>query len=438
MTEGPTRFKSRFSLLSLLPARHPPLQPDAPPVPALPAKQRLPPTQQVQARHPTVISLDSDLHSPVHSVCPSSLYSPPILPPAPAFSSPSRAGSSRSPLSTAGSYGSKTFKSSHRPPPLDLRRTKEVYPGVPGVVPTAGLVASPGTEVQPFQIPARDQKRAKLAKAGEAESHGQQTEYKPKRRLFAIADDADQFDLAEVEPGHRYASWLGGTRVSIKPGQTLPVVGHAEPVIRGIDPHARTSSRAVTADRKDQSRYLATPVHESVLHDVLLTPTYLRRSPSIPLTASPLSPRGDWPTRSGRRKTLLDALKRGSRLMSKRNDGMGSDRSGRGIREGEVAGADRFRMATRHVRLADDDDSRGYSTHTPKVHAGYPGTDLYARKSPATREWGVGLPWSSAQDGEKKGDAARLWRKRKEEEEKRKKRRMWKVSVSRAEYGPRS
>jgi len=300
---------------------------------------------------------------------------------------------------------------------------------VPGVVPTAGPIASPGTEVASFQTQVRSMKhRAEMSKEVKPESEKQMEKEKPKRRKFTVAEDDDPFDVAEVEPGHRYASWLGGTRVSIKPGQMLPRVDDHEPVIRGIDPPTRTSSRAAAPDRKDNNQYLATPVHDSVLHDVLLTPTYLRRSPSAPLTPSPRSPQGDWPSRSRRRKTLLEAVKRGSRMFNKRDDSFGPDRSVREMREREAREMDRFRMAARHVRIADEDDSRGYSTHTPKVHAEYPGTDLYARKSPGKREWGVGVPWCGGKGPGKRDDDARMWRKKEEEDEKRRKRRMWKVS----------
>lgn len=382
-----TRFKSRFSITSLLPARHT-IRRIPPP---------LPPTQSVSARQPTIISLTETEVSPIDSEHPLSAYSPPILPPNLPYSSPalhSRSSASlHSPRSTSSSK-----KTPHRPPPLDLTRTKQVYPGVAGVVPTAGTIA-PKMRRKETLPPRKESKQAKKA---------------------VVLDDP--FDIAEVEPGHKYTSWRGG-RVSIKPGQIIPqglLPPKDSPTLRGVDP--RSSNLNMVS--------LNSPgVYDSVLHDVVLTPTYLRRSPCLPPTPSPCSSAGEgWPNRRpSRQKTLLNAIKRGSRMLQRDN---AHERSVNHLKDREAAQITKFRMATRPVRIAETEPT-AYSTHSPMLH---PGPFAYSRRSPASREWNIGVTLA---DREKKhrGDDGKLWARRKEEEEeeqqqKKRKHKVWKVSLN--------
>ena len=87
----------------------------------------------------------------------------------------------------------------------------------------------------------------------------------------------DPFEVAEVEPGHRYTEWKGG-KVDIRPGQVVP---------RGLV--------GVPTARQTPDQY------ESVLHDVLLTPTYLHPSP-LPMPTPTPSPSPSHP----KRRTMID------------------------------------------------------------------------------------------------------------------------------------
>ena len=82
----------------------------------------------------------------------------------------------------------------------------------------------------------------------------------------------DPFEVAEVEPGHRYTSWKGG-QVDIKPGQVIP---------RGLIPKVGS-----TPTNRGTVHTPATENYESVLHNVLLTPTYFGVSPLPVPTPSP-------------------------------------------------------------------------------------------------------------------------------------------------------
>lgn len=357
--DRPTRFKSRFSILSLLPARHPPLQPNPPP---LPTKQSLPPTRSVRSRQPTIVSVNESSVSPVQSEYPLSAYtySPPILPPSAPFThtasrSSSPLSTARSPASTSRSFETKgSARSGRRPPPLDLRRTKQAYPGVTGVIPTAGTLAP--QEIQKEEEEDAIFRPSERQTRREREQKRKAIEKREKEEKRAMDDP---FAIAEVEPGHRYTSWRGG-RVSIKPGQIIPE-GAVEgtPTIRGIDPDDLAMSRnAVTLERLEQSKptksqHLETPnMYDSVLHDVLLTPTYLRHSPAIPPTPSPHSSRGEvWhDIKSRQRKTIVDALKRGSRMLRWNEH----ERSLRNLKDREAQEMSRFRQAVRPVRFVDE------------------------------------------------------------------------------------
>ncbi|KAK4689563.1 hypothetical protein P7C73_g533, partial [Tremellales sp. Uapishka_1] len=104
-SKGTTRFKSRFSIFSLLPSRHPPLAVSHP----------MPPTKPVP-RHATVVS--KPVISPVESQYPEP--STPLPPPPPPNASPAR-----------------------RPPPLDLGKTKAAFPSF------AAIVTQPSAKSKP-------------------------------------------------------------------------------------------------------------------------------------------------------------------------------------------------------------------------------------------------------------------------------------------------
>lgn len=430
-------FKSRFSILSLLPARHPPLDPNPPSLPSLSSRDHvLPPTRTVASRHPTVVSLNDYDVSPVQSEYPIDVYSPPILPPVvpvPAvrrsrkrdsdviespFSIWNQSSSSVSSGPDKVESSSRSKRSPHRrPPPLDLRRTKEVYPGVVGVIPTAGtLIPSPVSSSPKTALALRK----KAAKGNKVQ----------KQERVRIQDD-DPFDVVELESAHQYPSWRGG-RVSITPGQVIPdgMLGDTS-TIRGVDPSTialppRSKSRTTRADRSHLS-----PEVDSVLHDVVLTPTYLglSRSPAVPATPSPVSPTdarwssmsgGSRPYKPSRHKTLLETIKRGSRMLMEPK----TERSLRGLREQEAQEMARFRLATRPARIAEE--STGFSSHSPNLH---PNAHAYPRQSPGAREWNIGLGVSvGTVDGKKnKGDDGKMWKAAKDKEEKLQRQRMWKV-----------
>ena len=289
------------------------------------------------------------------------------------------------------------------------------------MIPTAGPIAAESLEEQDaiVMVPKRKTSREK-----EKERKANEKKEKKDRKVVD-----DPFDVAEVEPGHRYASWRGG-RVSIKPGQIIPSTKIGDtPTLRGVDIDglpSRASSRNAAMDRLEGSgstkgQHLKAPdIYDSVLHDVLLTPTYLRRSPAIPPTPSPSSSHGEgWHDDTpSKRLTLVDALRRGSRMLRWN----GHDRSVRDGKDREVQELAKFRQAVRPVRFADD-PVVGYSSSPRWTQLG----SAHARRSPATREWGVGVSWG---DGKRSEENEKAWREKKQKEKQNKRRRMWKVSVT--------
>ncbi|ORY31636.1 hypothetical protein BCR39DRAFT_87556 [Naematelia encephala] len=252
-------FKTRFSILSLLPSRHPPL------TISYPRPLDIPPSQPV-SRYPTIIS---DV-SPVHSEYPvtDSISSPRILD---EWNVPSSSqGSSATP-----SPNKRPKRDENRPPPLDLSHTKAVFPGPKNVV------AMQSTEIPNQIVPEAQQNPAppvlpvRPLRPARPATPAPPAKSKAKPRI--ILDDP--FEFAVVEPGHKYTSWKGG-KVDIKPGQVIPhgTFHTGTPTIRGIP-------------------------DESVLHNILLTPTYLDPSP----TFLPSSPSAS-PSSSGRhhRRTMID------------------------------------------------------------------------------------------------------------------------------------
>lgn len=490
--EGPSRWKSRFSTISIpslssfLPTRHPPLDLHdthshshshyhAHPVPAIP-KQYLP-------RKPTV-----SITSPVQSEYPSpsntatfDLKSPPILPPLPIPTFPPRivspksaysgqgAGSARPGTACTSSPTARKRGSPRRPPPLDLGRTKALYPAekatneLSPVLP-AGRKDSlhPHPALENFAPGKRNKaKKAESEQTDNGDGDVKEEKKKKKRRFPQIEDDP--FDVAVIDVGHKYTSWKSG-KVDIKPGQVIP--RGALPILH---PHAKPNSRSTTRNHDGSSTESlrhgvglggdGNENYDSVLHNALLTPTYLDPSPIPPGTPSPNDR-----DRGVKCKTLMDragdalslAGKRGSKWMPKGILKHQEDRSAnvaiQKLREREQAQMDRFRQGSRHVPLVSPRtpaggrrDGGGY----PPVSRSYsvmasPGREgvAYARRSPG---W-LGRAEETV-EGETRGTSkqpwifhdrgvthkeGKSWRERKKDEEKAKrKQKIWKVSRGR-------
>ncbi|WVQ74334.1 hypothetical protein IAR50_003933 [Cryptococcus sp. DSM 104548] len=367
-------FKSRFSIASLLPARHPPLIIRPP---------RMPPTLP-GPRHETVVS---DTISPVHSEYPDLALSTPL---------PTKKKSyDGSPLRWVEEKDrvlqeNRKRKRAPPPPPLDLNRTHQMYP--PSHV---DVVIDPGTP------PPQPQPKAK------------------ERTMIE-----DPFEVAEVEAGHRYPSWKAG-KVDIRPGQIIP---------RGMIPSLSDSDQSSRKSEHPRITTLATPDnYDSVLHNVLLTPTYL---PSPSIQPTPTSPWSYMDERKSRRQTLLESISIAGRRASRwvpgksilrNHHGAGGysdvDRSLMAMREREVREMDRFRKGG--VRL--DAPNSAYSTGSSPAREM---SNVYSRKSPGwlgAREAAVGF----AGDGKRTlhhGDKSRRASKT-EDDKKKRNRRMWQIGV---------
>lgn len=270
-----------------------------------------------------------------------------------------------------------------RPPPLDLSKTREAFPG------SRGVKAIPAGTTESMRVGDEKQQIA-----SDTESANPQPPFRPialpkKEKTKTIVDDP--FDVVEVEPGHRYASWRGG-KVDIRPGQIIP----SGVLAMGVRSDTPSQSRETLASEINGE------VYESVLHNILLTPTYL------PSPSTAVSSTSD-PSRS-KRKTLL-----GNVVNMARRSGIvpksilrpfHPDPSLASMRTREAREMDKFKS---DVRLAPT--SAGWatgSTLTPVRE----GSRVFARKSPAAREWSMGMGADSDMKGE-----GRSWRERKRQEE---------------------
>ncbi|WVQ94900.1 hypothetical protein IAU59_001986 [Kwoniella sp. CBS 9459] len=487
MAHDPTSrqsWKSRFSILSLLPARHPPLHITHP----------MPPRHDVPGRHQTVVS--SSEFSPMHSEYPDPSTPIPMIKKRPygdEFSTPIRSskdGQGRREARREDHHGHRSGKDKgdrngkakgspkSRPPPLDLERTKMMYPPNHNDV-----VIDPGTAMTAPTLLAMDagdthdpndarthydenqtqtQKKRNdvddipavppLPKQLEAKK---KTEKEKKTKIKPAKVVDDPFDVAEVEVGHRYPSWQGG-KVDLKPGQVLP---------REMIPSLVSRSSASTSSpRRKSSKNVAnsnvdTPDnYESVLHNVLLTPTYFGASPLSPLTPAPTSSQGETSTSryAPRRQTLLDKATGGivdvarqarnsrwipGKSILKPSAALDADQSLRAMREREEQEMARFRRTVRPVRLAVPDhseDKHGWSSISSSSSPvrEMSGVGVHTRRSPGwvgRGEYNVGFSGAGGCEGQRakmpsKGD--RGWRATKEEEEKLKRRqKIWKYSI---------
>ncbi|OCF34250.1 hypothetical protein I316_04203 [Kwoniella heveanensis BCC8398] len=455
-------WKSRFSILSFLPARHPPLHVTHP----------MPPRHDVPGRHQTVVS-SSDF-SPVPSEYPDPSTPLPMISKKRPYgdeSSPTPSSASKRGLQGKSRREGKGSPKS-RPPPLNLERTKMMYPPNHNDV-----VIDPGTAVTPLVdsiVPANsdtqppkkrndvDDGPAVPAMPKQLEDQKKKKEKEKKVKPVKVVDDP--FDVAEVEAGHRYPSWKGG-KVDLRPGQVLP---------REMIPSLVSRSSASTSSPKRRiSKYTVSDVdthadnYESVLHNVLLTPTYFGASPLPPLTSTPTptSFQGESLTAryASRRRTLLDKATDGiadvarqarnsrwipGKSILKPSAALDADQSLRAMREREAQEMARFRRTVRPVRLAVPDDERmsgppdnkhgwsSISSSSSPVRE-MSGIGVHARRSPGwvgRGEYNVGF---GGVGGGYEGQRARMpsggdkgWRATKEEEERLKRRqKIWKYSI---------
>lgn len=509
-TDAPTRFKSRFSLLSLLPSRHPPLivghpdssasaAPSVPDLPAVPSRYRLPPTQRGPEQRPALqtpgrarASLRAqgaeagageaeaeETSSCLSASTPSSistsddgrrgggrryggkarmeelegeeLMSPPILGPLKAMS----------PFAAALQGGQQQDESpsqkkeKKRPAPIDIERVRKVYPPSNGSKPRRGLTLIPVDTKAPGLEKALPEVQAETVKLDKPTKKGR----KPPPKPIKVVDDP--FDFAIVDVGHKYTSWQGG-KVDIRPGEIIPphLLEHARTRPAGQAIRGETAYGAET-----EIRVLEVP-GESVLHDVLLTPTYLAPSPHAPTTASPSpSPL----SRASRRRTLLDkaaftlasAARRSglvplplSRGILKHVAGREEDRemawSLRRIRSKEELEMERFRAAVAGTRPGQgaarkkptflDEVAWGEATGvSPSPESDRSGMAARSPSGPGRGGEGQarGGGWGRVVSG-RRAEEEKGWKVSKEEEEKAKKRkRMMRVSQTGCEPGKR-
>ena len=493
--DSPSRFKSRFSLLSLLPPRHPPLKPapSVPPVPTLPRLSQLPPrpldaihslsihslnsnsnsssshllpsNRHVDApKRPILVSRNSAL-STAHSEYPDSASpqkeSPPLLPPISTYPvpprRPQRPGDSvrRRPVQKLDSEEDEQpviiegpVKASpsppRRPPPLDLAKTREAYPGVKGVmacVPTPEPAAAAST------------KRTESRRGGwfgvtspqksQIAANPVATPEKPKKAEKTTAKPGDDpFEVCEIEPGHKYASWKQA-RVSIRPGQIVPQGTFAEltPTIRGLhtDKNGNVAGGSSSFHLQPPPRGHRQPIgseenYDSVLHNVLLSPAYLDPSPNTEYAPSS--------SREERRRTLLNRVGdvvrdtgkwAGKSILKNRNEDT-AGQAVRDMREREMRELARFRHATRPYPLRSNDELVLPPVRQVIYISGSSGRDYehHHHSSPGSSERHVGLKYERRyknQDREDSDGKGSMWccfkRKKKEESMKKK---MYKVS----------
>jgi hypothetical protein len=315
--------------------------------------------------------------------------------------------------------------------------------------------------------------KAKKEDSGPTGNGDEKEREKKKKRRFPRIED-DPFDVAVIDVGHKYTSWKS-VKVDIKPGQIIP-----RGALPTLHPNTHTNTRSTTRNHDGSSTESlrhgvgvglggdATEPYDSVLHTVLLTPTYLEPSPIPPGTPSPSDRDRD---RGVKRKTLIDragealsfaaiAGKRGSKWMPKGILKHQEDRSAsvaiQKLREREQAQMDRFRQGSRHVPLVSPrtpaavaDRREGRGEGYPPLSRSYsvmasPGREgvAYARRSPG---W-LGRA-EQAVDGEARGTSKQPWifhdrgvtqkeekslRERKRDEDNAKtKQKIWKVSRGR-------
>ena len=296
-------FKSRFSLLSLLPARHPPII-ISHPVPALP-------TQTVHHARPVLRSSDRIESS----------YGLTDDPFEQNYKSSTSAGGGKK-RERDRSYSlngeklatPKILNPRRRPPPLNLARTKAAFPTVKGVTlvredsPRSSIARTPPAKTIPKRnesLPvvrgAGDLMKA-ASKAGRMFKSSSPKMEKKERPRPKLAPH-ESYDFVTLEAEHRYPSWKGG-KVDIRPGEHIPA-DLVPTLARSKSKSANHLAPRPILTRQASSTY--SPVedqYESVLHNVLLTPTYFAPSTAHRSTTDLLSSRND-----PKRRTLMDRAK---------------------------------------------------------------------------------------------------------------------------------
>ncbi|WRT70035.1 uncharacterized protein IL334_007028 [Kwoniella shivajii] len=432
-------FKSRFSILSLLPSRHPPLHINHYPMPR----------KYEVSRHPTTIISASGI-SPVHSEYPDpSTPLPPLPLPPRHYDNFQEEGKSNG--------KGRQSPNNKRPPPLNLEKTRMMYPpNHTDVIVDPGTGRSDGDyrdndrrEIPPLpsqeNVPSIHPKYMSKPKVVERSSTSQVKSIKK-----TTIDDP--FEIAEVESGHRYPSWKGG-KVDIRPGQVIPrdlipsfvSQNHNSANIPASVPSTRRKTTAEDEDSNDDDYY------ESVLHNVLLTPTYFGHSP-LSIRTPTISPGGCSASKFNKRRTLLDkatdtvyGAARGARnsrwlpgkSILRPSAALEADQSLRAMKEREEQEMERFRRNVRPVRLnvPDHDEVKGNMNSTWSISSSSSpireSNNVYSRRSPGwigAREHSVGSGYEGQKSKSQSSDNG--WRQSRAEEEKSKrKQKIWKYSI---------
>lgn len=461
-------FKSRFSLLSLLPARHPPLV-ISHPAPAIP-------THHVHRAQPV-------LHSSDRVESSYGLTDDPF---------DYRVKKDRKGRRDAFNPTSpdSPARPKHRPPPLDLTRTRAAFPTVKGV----SLVRDDPDPASPTPYPSSQAKArtgdplpkrneslpvvrgpTDLKKTASKAGRMFKTSEKPKGDLSKPVRPRqlahDSYDFVTLEPEHRYPSWKGG-KVDIRPGEHIP------PDLVQLNRDQRggrtkSSLREQPDGSKKDHGSLASPEpeqYDSVLHNVLLTPTYLAPSTASKSTTDLMGGK-----EKGQRQTLLGRASQWGKDVLSAVPAVGGSlaqyggRSARGNRERDEQELSEVKPS--HSRRLEEDkatprtkreraisSASSLSTPSPAIR-GVAGTPY--RRSPAwssmreseeavgfdrerkgekesTGGGGVGgkrplvgfnVSWQAG-DGKRSVSVSEAWRQKKEKEQAiKRKRLMWRVSI---------
>ena len=307
-------FKSRFSLLSLLPARHPPIV-ISHPAPVLP-------TRAVHHARPVLRSSDrvESSYGLTDDPFDQDYKSPSFIP---VTGTGKKKERDRSYSLNGGKLATpKILNPRRRPPPLNLARTKAAFPTVKGVTlvredsprssvsrtPPAKATIAKRNESLPVVRGPGDLIKA-ASKAGRmfrSTAPEKEKKERPKPKLTPH----ESYDFVTLEAEHQYPSWKGG-KVDIRPGEHIPT-----DLVPSL---ARSKSRSANhlapskpiLSRQASSTYSTTEdQYESVLHNVLLTPTYFAPSTAHRSTTDLLGSRNDT-----KRRTLMDRAKDALRTM---------------------------------------------------------------------------------------------------------------------------
>ena len=455
-------FKSRFSLLSLLPARHPPII-ISHPAPALP-------TQTVHHARPVLRSSDRIESSygltddPFDQDYKSSIS---------AVGGEKKRERDRSYSRNGGKLATpKVLNPRRRPPPLNLSRTKAAFPNVKGVTlvredsPLSSIARTPPVKT----IPKRNESLPVVRGTGDlvkaASKAGRMFKSSPpdnekKERPRPKLAPHESYDFVTLEPEHRYPSWKGG-KVDIRPGEHIPadLVPTLARSKSKSDNHL--APRPILARQASSTYSQVEDQYESVLHNVLLTPTYFAPSTAHRSTTDLLGSRNEtkrrtlmdrakdalrsMPTVSGRQRqpeekemTRFPALKVDrSNTITRPNPNSRSiseEKRQRTISSGSASGSSLstpapairgvagtpYKRSPAWTNSRDREESVGFEGSSPT------GAKNLAGKRPLV---GVNVSWKAGDvDGKRSVSAGEAWReKRQKEQAIKRKRMMWRVS----------